>query len=263
MSRWVVSHIPAWLLLIGLVVLIAGGAVLVQRYVRRRFPGLNGEEHNDVTRFTYGFIGFVYAFFVGFVVSAMWHQMDTADIEARAEGAAAYQMASDAVVFDTGDRDRVRHNLLGYEKAAIPEWSGDPMLRTTAADTALADLYSGYGQVRPHTDAQKTLLATSYSNLNKISQARTERLWTSRTDDGPTLPEWALIFVTSTFVLGSVITYGVSRPAQHDAMVAIVGVIIATNLFVVLELSHPYVGESAISSDNLQEVVSMLSQPVS
>ena len=55
-----------------LVVLIAGGAVLLQMLVRRRFPGLQGDDHNDVVRFTYGVIGFVYAFFIGFVVSSMW-----------------------------------------------------------------------------------------------------------------------------------------------------------------------------------------------
>jgi len=99
MSWWIVNYIPSWVLLIGLIVLIAGGAALVQRYVRRRFPLLTGDAHNDATKFTYGFIGFVYAFFIGFVVSSMWGQNNTADGNARAEGAAAVQMARDAVVF--------------------------------------------------------------------------------------------------------------------------------------------------------------------
>ena len=64
-------------------------------FVRRRYPALTGDEHNDVTKFTYGFIGFVYAFFIGFVVSSMWGQINTADANAHAEGAAAVQMAKD------------------------------------------------------------------------------------------------------------------------------------------------------------------------
>jgi hypothetical protein len=43
-------------------------------------------------------------------------------------------------------------------------------------------------------------------------------------------------------------------------MVAIVGVIVATNLFLVLELAHPYIGEVSTSPDALQEVVWVLSQ---
>jgi hypothetical protein len=155
MSGWIVGHVPAWLLLIGLIALIAGGAVLVQAYVRRRFPALTGDEHNDVTKFTYGFIGFVYAFFIGFVVSSMWGQNNTADGNARAEGAAAVQMARDAVVFDTADGDRIRQSLLAYEQAAVAEWSQAGISRSPEADTALARLYTAYEQVKAKTDTQR------------------------------------------------------------------------------------------------------------
>src|ERR1700737_1153688 len=67
--------------------------------------------------------------------------------------------------------------------------------------------------------------------------------------------------LTSSLVLRTVIIYGVERPILHYAMVAIVGVIVATNLFLVLELANPYVGEVSTSSDPLQEVVVVLSQP--
>jgi hypothetical protein len=260
-SRWLVSHIPSWLLLIALIVVVAGGAVLVQRYVRRRYPALTGDEHNDVTKFTYGFIGFVYAFFIGFVVSSMWGQINAADGNARVEGAAAVQMARDAVVFDTADRDRIRQALLAYEQAAIAEWSQAGISRTPEADTSLVRLYRAYEQVHAASDAQKTLLGTSFSNLDKISQARTVRILTAREDVGPPWPLWAVIFLTSGLVLGTVVVYGVEKPFLHYPMVAIVGVIVATNVFLVLELAHPYVGDVATSSDPLREVVWVLSQP--
>jgi Protein of unknown function (DUF4239) len=262
MSWWIVNYIPSWALLVGLIVLVAGGAALIQWYVRRRYPALNGEAHNEVTKFTYGFIGFVYAFFIGFVVSSMWGQNNVADGAARAEGAAAVQMARDAVIFDTADRDRVRQSLMTYEQAAIGEWSQAGNRRSSDADVALARLYTAYGQVAAKTDTQKTLLATSFSNLDKISQARTVRLLTAREDAGLPWPLWAVIFLTSAMVLGTVIVYGVENPKLHYPMVAIVALIVGTNLFLVLELAHPYVGEISTTSDPLQEVVAVLSQPV-
>ncbi len=262
MSWWIVNYIPPWVLLIGLIVLIAGGAALIQRYVRRRFPVLKEDAHNDATKFTYGFIGFVYAFFVGFVVSSMWGQTNTADGNARGEGAAAAQMASDSVVFDTADRDRIRNSLLAYEQAAIVEWPHTGNSRSPATDAALARLYQAYDGIAAKTDTQKTLLATSFSNLDKISQARTVRLLTAREDAGLPWPFWAVIFVTSIMVLGTAIIYGVEKPVLHYPMVAIVAVIIATNLFLVVQLAHPYVGAVSTSSDALQEVVAVLSQPV-
>ncbi len=263
MSWWVANYVPSWLLLTGLIVLVAGGAMLLQRYVRRRFPVLTGDAHNDVTKFTYGFIGFLYAFFIGFVVSSMWGQNNAADSNARAEGAAAVQMAADTTVFDTADRDRVRRALLTYEHAAIAEWPRAGNSRSADADTALAHLYQAYAGVAAKSDTQRTLLATSFANLDKISQARTVRLLTAREDAGLPWPFWTVIFLTSSLALGTVIIYGVERPVLHYPMVAIVGVIVATNLFLVLELAYPYVGAVSTSSDPLQEVVAVLPQPVS
>jgi Protein of unknown function (DUF4239) len=262
MSWWLVSHIPSELLLVGLIVVIAGGAALIQWYVRKRFPILKGEEHNDGTRFTYGFIGFFYAFFIGFVVNSMWGQNNAADDYARAEGAAAVQMARDAVVFEALDRDRIRQSLLTYEQAAIAEWPQAENRRSTVADTALARLYKSYDGIAAKTDAQKTLLSTSFSNLDKVSQARTVRLLTAREDAGLPWSFWAVIFLTSAMVLGIVIIYGVEKPILHYPMVAIVAVIVATNFSLILQLAQPYAGDVATTSDPLQEVVAVLSQPV-
>lgn len=259
MSRWLVGNIPAGVLLVGLIVVVVGAAVLIQRYVRRRYPVLNGDDHNEVTKFTYGFIGFVYAFFIGFMVSAMWGEISVADADARAEGAAAVQMAGDSAVFGDPDTDRIRQRLLTYEQAAIAEWSQAGDGRSPEADSALADLYTAYEEVRVTTDIQKTFLATSFANLDKVSQARTVRLLTARADTGPPWPLWVVLFLTSAMVLGTVIVYGVEKPVVHYPMVVVVGVIVAANLFLVLELSHPYVGDVSTSSDPLQEVVSVLS----
>ena len=123
MSQWLVSNLPSWLLLLGIIVVVAGGAVLLQVFVRRKFPNLKGEEHNDVIKFAFGVIGFVFAFFIGFVVSAMWGQIGDADGRARTEGAAGVQLARDATVFDQPERDRIRKALLEYEQAALVEWN--------------------------------------------------------------------------------------------------------------------------------------------
>jgi hypothetical protein len=103
------------------------------RYRRRRdahpvlcAPSLSqprGEEHNDVTKFAFGVVGFVFAFFIGFVVSAMWGQVNDADGRARIEGTAGVQLVKDAVVFDDADRYRTRTSLLEYEQAAVAEWT--------------------------------------------------------------------------------------------------------------------------------------------
>lgn len=259
MSRWLVSTLPSWLLLLVIVVLIAGLAVLIQWFVRRRFPNLRGEAHNDVTKFAFGVVGFVFAFFIGFVVSAMWGQINNADTRARAEGTAGVQLARDLTVFDKADSDRIRQSLLEYEQAAVAEWTEVANGRSYPdADKALSRLNSAYDQVKATTDAQKARLAASYSNLDKLGQARAERVMQARTDIGPPWSLWAVIFLTSGLLLGGAIIYGVEKPAMHYTMVAILGVLVGAQLFLVLELSHPFIGEIATSPQPLHEVIDVL-----
>lgn len=260
MSEWLVSNLPSWLLLLGTVIVVAGGAVLIQMFVRRRFRDLKGEEHNDVVKFAFGVIGFVFAFFIGFVVSAMWGQIGDADGRVRTEGAAGVQLVTNATVFDQPDRDRIRAALLEYEQAALTEWSEAAKGGFyPEADSALARLYSAYEQVQVRTDAQKTLLAASFSNLDSLSQARTQRVLQARTDDGPPWSLWAVIWLASALLLACAIIYSVEKPATHYTMVAILGVLVAVNLFLVMELSHPFIGDIGTTSEPLQEVIRQLS----
>ena len=264
MSRWIVSTIPPWLLLLGLIVIISGGSVLLGMALRKRFPRITQDEHNDALKFGYGVIGFVYAFFIGFVVSAMWGQINDADALTRTEGAAGVQLARDSSVFVPADGDRIRTSLLSYAQAAEAEW---PMVARgqslPEADTAMAALYRTFQEVTPRTDIQKTFLSTSLANLDKISQSRTARVIEGSNNDGPTWPLWAVIFLTSGLVMGCTIVYGVEKPAMHYPMVAIVGAMVAANLFLVLELSHPFVGDISTSPEPLRKVIEVLEQPAS
>jgi hypothetical protein len=54
-------------------------------------------------------------------------------------------------------------------------------------------------------------------------------------------------------VLGGAIVYGVEQPAMHYPMVVTVGVLVASQLFLILELSHPFIGVVAASPAPLQE----------
>jgi hypothetical protein len=65
--------------------------------------------------------------------------------------------------------------------------------------------------------------------------------------------------LTSGLVLGCAIVYGGEKSAIHYAMVAALGVLIATILFLLVELSHPYIGEISTSPQPLSQVIAFLS----
>jgi hypothetical protein len=259
-SAWLLTNVPSWLLLLCLSILIAGGAVLIQALARRRFPGLKGDAQNDATRFAFTVVAFLYAFLSGFLINAMWGQVNGADGRAATEGSAAMQQAKTLVVFDKADGDRIRQSLLDYLREADAEWPVVADGRTyPAADTALQRLYVTYQRVQPHNETQQKFLVVALNNLDKMSAERTERVTVASTDTGPPWSLWLVNFVTSAMVLGCAIIFGGERSALHYAMVAVLGLLVASVLFLIVELSHPYLGEIATSPEPLQEVIRALS----
>jgi hypothetical protein len=57
------------------------------------------------------------------------------------------------------------------------------------------------------------------------------------------------------------LVYGVEKPGIHYALVATVGVLLATDLFLVVELAHPYIGDTATSPESLGAAIQSLSAP--
>lgn len=145
-------------------------------------------------------------------------------------------------------------------KAAIAEWPQAAAGCSPAADAALAEVYRAYQQIQPENEMQKAFLSTSLSNLDKVSQGRTQRTSEARTDTGPSWPLWVVFYLTSAMVLGTVIIYGGQKPLMHYVMVATVGTLVAVNIFLVVQLSHPFLGDLSTSPEPLQEVVAVISE---
>ncbi|GAA3051359.1 hypothetical protein GCM10010464_14690 [Pseudonocardia yunnanensis] len=259
MSGWIVNNVPSMLLLAALVVGVAAGTVAVLAYVRHRFPGLAEGGHNDVAKVGFSVVGPVYGFMIGFIVVVMWGQINAADEVVRTEGATAVQMARDLRYFEEADSDRIRQSLLEYERAAVAEWPQAASGRSTPeAENALARLYTAYESVQPRDDRQRAVLANSLASLDQLSLSRTERIVMAVTNAGPSWSLWWVIFLLSGLVLGFTVIYGETRARMHYAMVAAVSVLVAVNLFLVLELAHPFLGELGTSPEALREAMNYL-----
>ncbi|MFE6742707.1 bestrophin-like domain [Streptomyces tubercidicus] len=262
MTRWIVINLPPWLLLAGLVVVIAGGTAIVQALVRHRIPRVKQGEQNEIAQFLFPVIAVVYGFLIGFIVLALWGQVNTADQTTRTEGAMAAQLARGHEVFGTAESARIRQSLLAYGHAAVAEWPSAAVGQSTPeAENALSRLHRTYESIRPRNDTQRSFLTSSVASLKELSIARTERLLEARTNIGPPLSLWMAILLTSGLVLGFSATFGSEQALIHYGMVAAVSVLVATNLFLVTELSYAFLGEFATSPEPLRAVVEALSPP--
>ena len=236
--------------------------MFIKILVRRQFPKLKGDSHNDVTRFAFGVIGFVYAFFIGFSPTRCGVRSTAPTPRRQPRDRPRCQLAKNLTAFDKADSDRIRQSLLEYEHAAAIEWILVARGQSyPEAENALQRLYGAYQKVEPSNDTQTRFLVISLGNLDKTSAERTERVFEAFTDTGPPWSLRAVIFLTSGLVLGCSIIYGGEKAAMQYTMTATIGTLVATNLFLILELSHPYLGDIATSPQPLLEVIEFLAPP--
>ncbi len=236
----VIVWLPGWATLFGLIAIISGGSLLITFFVRRRFPRIASGERNDALNFGYGAVALVYAFFISFVVSGLWGQIEAEDTQARVEGAAGVELARNVSAFEPGDRGRIRQSLLDYVHAAEVEWpSASKGHGLPEAGDALSALFQTYREAASHVSRPELIpLETTFINLDQLSRSRTSRILENGVNDGPSWSLWAVIFLTSGLVIGCTIIYGVKSRVMHYSVVVIVGAMVAANLFLVLGITH-------------------------
>lgn len=123
------------------------------------------------------------------------------------------------------------------------------------ADLALKQLYQTIREVPASDPIQQDFRSTTIGNLETMSTSRTQRLMQAKNHQGANWPLWLVVLVTSGLVLGAAITYGVESSRLHHAIVLTVSVLVAVNIFLVLDLSYPYLGD--ISTPPIPEHVGL------
>ncbi|MER0484116.1 hypothetical protein ABR737_38260 [Streptomyces sp. Edi2] len=131
-----------------------------------------------------------------------------------------------------------------WPPAAAAEWPRAAIGRTTPeAENALNRLQSTYENVKPRSDSQRAFLTGTLASLRELALARTERLLQARANVGPPLSLWMVVFLTSAPVLGFAVIFDAGQTTMRYGMVGAVSILVAANLFLVTELSHPFLGE--------------------
>lgn len=256
MNRWVVANVPSWLTLTVLVVLVTGGTALVQARVRHHFPSLRNGKHNDIAGFLIAVVGVVYAFVISFIAFSLWEEVKTESYATQTEASMVLQLAKDADVFDDTTRSRIRQSALAYTRSVVAEWPTAATGHTTAeADRALEGLYTTYEELEPGNDTQRAFLEESQEDLREVSILRTERVLHALQETGPTSSLWAVILLASALTLGFSVIFGLEDARLHYGMVGAMSVLVAANLFLVLELSYPFLGELSASPESMQTVI--------
>jgi hypothetical protein len=247
--RGLINHVPIWLLLVAVVAAMVGLVFLLVWLIRRLVPptreGFDAEVSSQMLGVVAGLFGLLLAFIV---VIAYQNYGDTqTNVSNEADAFAAIVRDSDA--FQPPDRDRVRTAVGAYVRAVVnDEWPRMHEGKNSARAAAAVDgVYAAILGVDPKGSRAVTFYDDSVQQLSTALVARRNRL----DDAGGGLP-WVigvLLIVGSVVIVGYTVLVGSRSFWFHAIGAAAIAVVLSLSLVVLLDLTYPFSGDLAASSE--------------
>lgn len=251
------NALPPWLLFL-LVVGGAGGlAWVVTVELRRRVKPPEDEKHNEVAGFIFATVGVIYAVLLAFVVIVVWEQYLTAEDNVSQEAAALITVARDTSAFPEPARAQVHDQLRAYAVGVIQdEWRtmDEATLEHEESHDALARINTVWRIYRSLPSSQVDSHTTE--SLDTLSAARAARL----ESNVAALPGALWLGL----VLGAIVTIGFSLVLTmenvrfHAAFVVLLTVLIATSLWMILMINHPFGGAVQVSDASFRHAIAVI-----
>lgn len=237
------------------------GFSLALAFATRRFSDYcMRRSHNDIAGFIFTTVGAIYGVLLAFITVIAWEQYNSAVGNAAKEATAALAMYHTLSLYpDQEQAGKIAQNLLAYIHSAVedefPKMA--KMQRSPATFQTMNLLWENTQRLKPQSLHEQALFNNILQDLNNISQLRAERLGTAF---GPRL----LGIMRHILVFGAIITlisatfFGAESFWWHTILTSLLAILIASILFLMLELSHPFTSGIAIQPDeyiNILEII--------
>jgi hypothetical protein len=254
--RWLVTDVPTLLVALVLIIGLPALAIVAKVFINRHVRSLTTDTHNEVAGFLVAIVGVVYAVVVGFTIVSLYGASVTANDDVSTEAADLLQLHEGNFVFGPSTSARIDADVIGYARAVVDDWKsiseGNP---SPQVQGALDDIYTTLGSYVPHTAAQTQFLDQAITDVDALSQARNSRLLEARESGSLPLVLWIGILLASAVTLAFALLFSLDNVKVAYAMVGGVTVVLAVNLFVLVELAYPFLGSVAVGPGKFVEVI--------
>jgi hypothetical protein len=249
--------IPSWLLFI----LIVGGSVglvwIGTVLLRRRTTAPKDDRHNEVAGFIFATVGVLYAVLLAFTVIIVWEQYLSAENAVSQEAASLITVARDASSFPEPARGQVYDQLRAYAQFVInDEWRtmDEATLEheeSSGAIAAIDTIWSIYRSLPPsQVDSHTT------ESLNNLSTQRAVRLQSNVA----ALPDvlWFGLALGALVTIFFCLVLHMENVQLHATMTALLAGLIATSIWMILMINHPFAGDIHVSTAAFQHAIHVI-----
>jgi hypothetical protein len=255
---WLVRDVPAWLvgavLIVGLPALTLGLDVLIHRTL----PHHRLDRHNAVTGVIVSVVGVAYAIVIGLCVVSLWDGYTAAEDTIRDEAANLTALIPASAVFDAQTQQEISDDVVRYESDLVTDWKvrhAEGTGRGRVAD--LSRLTAVVGALRPTTAAQRAFVDQAIEKIGRAEQYHHE---SDAEADDQRMSDlmWLGVIISTAAILGMCLFFGLDDGLLRRILLALSSAVIATNLFLIIEMNYPYYGSFSVTPAAYEQAIAAL-----
>jgi hypothetical protein len=255
---WLVRDVPAWL--VGLV-LVAGLPALTLGFdavVHRRLSHRRLKRHNEVTGVIVATVGVAYAVVIGLCVVSLWDGYKDAQDTVRAEAVALTPLVAGSATFGADVQREITTEIVRYERDIVEGWQshlgGRPDPRRTVDLDRLTALVA---RLEPATEAQRAFVTEAVRTVGRAEALRQSAK--SEAEDRQMSPVmWIGVLMATVALLALCPMFGLDDGPVRRLLLTLASAVIATNLYLVVEMNFPYYGSFCVGPDAYRAVLATL-----
>lgn len=234
----------------------AGGFLLISRFVPDRWLVADSEAASAL----YATIGMAYAILIAIGAIAVWEPHSDAASATSTEAAALTEAYRSTQALPPGEQAAIQQLIARYTSEVVSkEWPALRVQHTANAQAAATfeQLRTWVEAVNPKSERQASYTEQLRSQLLEAADARRSRI--ADASAGLPQPLWPVLALGGLVSIGFLYLFGLERTFPNGLMMATVGGMIATVLFVIHEMEYPFSRGMAIPPDAFRDALATFS----
>jgi hypothetical protein len=226
--------------------------------VRKKYPAEVLKENHEVAAIIFNVFGLFYGVMVAFVVFVTWSGYDEATKNLQLEASEALDIFHSAEAFPDPANKIIRQEVRDY----IASVYNDEVQRMSRGDISLysGGAHVGLGVMFSQIDAtslpNRELYAESLRRLNNLAQYRRMRIFAGNDTVPPVI--WLVLLVGGVFAVSYSFFFGMKNIKAQYLITTTFTVTIASILFLIYVLDHPFTGTSKVSLEPLRQAMASM-----
>jgi len=208
--------------------------------------------HNDMVGPSLGVIGTTYAVIIAFMLSGVWSQFQTAEVNAEQEANCLVNIYRFAESFPPAEGPKVQQLAVEYSKVMISdEWQAmEHEASSEHAHTLMRALWRALPSIDGQNIAQHTAVDHAITELSSMTEHRRIRLLESHQKLPGIL--WSVLIIGGIITVGSTCLFGVENFSLHLVQVFAITLLLSVMLVAIAEIDQPFQGDVRVAPDGFR-----------